>query len=59
MAAISAAQARFAGFPPGQWREYVEWMASTKRPGTREKRLDMTIAQLSDGKRLNWKYERR
>ena len=54
----SAAAATFEGFPPGQRREYVEWIIGAKREETRKKRLMITIAQLEEGKRLNWKYER-
>jgi uncharacterized protein YdeI (YjbR/CyaY-like superfamily) len=53
-----AAAATFDGFPPGQRREYIEWITAAKRDETRKKRLETTIAQLEDGKRLNWKYER-
>ncbi len=52
------ATATFDGFPPGQRREYVEWILGAKREETRRKRLDTTILQLEEGKRLNWKYER-
>lgn len=53
------AAASFGGFPPGQRREYIEWITSAKREETLKKRLETTIAQLEEGKRLNWKYERR
>lgn len=52
------ATATFESFPPGQRREYVEWITTAKREETRKKRLDTTIVQLEEGKRLNWKYER-
>lgn len=52
------ATATFEGFPPGQRREYIEWIIGAKREETRKKRLETTIAQLEEGKRLNWKYER-
>jgi uncharacterized protein YdeI (YjbR/CyaY-like superfamily) len=48
----------FEAFPPGQRREYVEWITTAKREETRKKRLDTTIIQLEEGKRLHWKYER-
>jgi len=53
-----SAKATFEAFPPGQKREYVEWIEGAKRDETRRKRLETTIAQLVEGKRLNWKYER-
>ncbi len=51
------AAATFAAFPPGQRREYCEWIADAKRPETRDKRVAEAIAWLRDGKRRNWKYE--
>lgn len=58
LAASPRATATFESFPPGQRREYVEWIISAKRDQTRRKRLDTTIVQLEEGKRLRWKYER-
>ena len=52
------AAATFEEFPPGQRRDYVEWITGAKREETRKKRRDTTIVQLEEGKRLNWKYER-
>ncbi len=57
LARSPAARATFDSFPPGQRREYVEWITGAKREETRAKRLATTIAQLEEGKRLNWKYE--
>lgn len=56
--ASPGAAATFDAFPPGQRREYVEWITGAKREETRRKRLETAIAQLEQGKRLNWKYER-
>lgn len=58
LATSPRAAATFEGFPPGQKREYIEWISGAKREETRKNRLETTIAQLEDGKRLNWKYER-
>ena len=58
LAGSPKATATFDGFPPGQRREYIEWVTGAKREETRKKRLETTIAQLEEGKRLNWKYER-
>lgn len=58
LAASASAKASFDAFPPGQRREYIDWITSAKRPETRRKRLETAIAQLEEGKRLNWKYER-
>lgn len=51
------AAATFNGFPPGQRREYCEWIADAKRPETRDKRVADAIAWMREGKRRNWKYE--
>lgn len=52
------ALAHYEAFPPGQKREYVEWVTEAKTEATREKRLATTLAWLAEGKRRNWKYER-
>lgn len=58
LAAVPAAEAAFASFPPGARREYLEWVTSAKQPATREKRIATTAAQAAEGKRLNWRYEK-
>jgi len=55
--ASATARATWAGFPPSCQREYVEWVTEAKRDETRTKRLEQTIAWLTEGKRRNWKYE--
>ncbi|KGI77882.1 YdeI/OmpD-associated family protein [Oleiagrimonas soli] len=50
------ARATFEGFPPGQRREYIEWITEAKREATREKRLATTLEWLAEGKQRNWKY---
>lgn len=57
LAAMPAALKSFEGFPPGQQREYVEWVDSAKRPETRASRIEQSVAWLAEGKRRNWKYE--
>ena len=57
--ANAAARATFEAFPPGQQREYIEWIVEAKQAATREKRLAQAIAWMAEGKRRNWKYERR
>ena len=47
----------FDAFPPGQQREYVDWITEAKREETRQRRLAQTIEWLAEGKRRNWKYE--
>ena len=58
LARNSAARKTFEGFPPGQRREYVDWIVGAKQDATRRKRLETTIEWLAEGKRRNWKYER-
>ncbi len=55
--AVPAAKTCFDGFPPGQQREYVDWVSDAKRDETRAKRLAQSVEWLSEGKRRNWKYE--
>ena len=57
LAAHPGAEAKFAAFPAGARREYLEWVTSAKQPATRAKRIETTAAQAAEGKRLNWKYE--
>jgi uncharacterized protein YdeI (YjbR/CyaY-like superfamily) len=52
-----ASAANFEKFPPGQRREYVEWITEAKRPETRAKRLATALEWLAEGKTRNWKYE--
>jgi uncharacterized protein YdeI (YjbR/CyaY-like superfamily) len=51
------ARAHFAGLPPSHKREYIEWINEAKKDETRDKRIERTIAQLEEGKSLNWKYQ--
>ena len=55
--ASPAAKATFDSFPPGQRREYVDWIAEAKQGATRQKRIATAIEWLREGKRRNWKYE--
>ncbi len=57
LADLPAADAVFAGFPPGARREYVEWVESAKQPATRAKRIATTVEQAAAGRKLHWKYE--
>lgn len=57
LATLPAALANFQGFPPGQQREYVEWVETAKRAETRASRIEQSVAWLAEGKRRNWKYE--
>lgn len=50
------AQKAFEGMPPSHRREYVEWIIEAKREATRRRRIEKAVAQISEGKSLNWKY---
>jgi hypothetical protein len=52
------AQATFDAFPPGQRREYLEWITEAKTEATRDKRIATAVEWMAEGKRRNWKYER-
>ncbi|UAK26008.1 YdeI/OmpD-associated family protein [Sphingomonas nostoxanthinifaciens] len=56
MLAAGGAGAAFDALTPGQRREYIEWIEEAKRPETRAKRLATTLAQVAEGKSLNWQY---
>jgi hypothetical protein len=51
------AQAAFDAFPPGQQREYLEWVAQAKGEDTRARRVAQAVEWMAQGKRRNWKYE--
>jgi hypothetical protein len=57
--ASAAAKATYDGFAPSCRREYLEWIAEAKREDTRARRIEQAITWLADGKRRNWKYEKR
>lgn len=56
LAAMPAAQATFEAFPPGQRREYIEWITEAKRDDTRQRRLAQAVEWMAEGKPRNWKY---
>jgi uncharacterized protein YdeI (YjbR/CyaY-like superfamily) len=51
-----AAAAAFKGFPPGEQREYCEWIGEAKRDDTRQRRLEQAVGWIAEGKYRNWKY---
>ena len=55
----AAAKATFHGLAPSQKREYLEWITEAKRDETRGKRIATSLEWLAEGKRRNWKYEKR
>jgi uncharacterized protein YdeI (YjbR/CyaY-like superfamily) len=50
------AGAAFAAFPPGQRREYAEWIADAKRDDTRARRVAQAVEWIAERKPRNWKY---
>jgi hypothetical protein len=50
------ARKTFEAFPPGQQREYINWLLEAKREETRAKRLAQAIEWMAEGKVRNWKY---
>lgn len=57
--AAPKAAATFKALSTSHRNEYVEWITGAKQAATRAKRLATTIAWLSAGKNLNWRYESR
>ncbi|MFN2592728.1 MAG: YdeI/OmpD-associated family protein [Candidatus Dormibacteria bacterium] len=47
------ATARFEAMAPTHRREYVAWIASAKKPETRQRRLDRAIAMIAEGTPLS------
>ena len=50
------AKQAFEAFPPGQRRDYIEWIVEARREETRAKRLATAVEWISEGKPRNWKY---
>ena len=46
----------FENFPPGQRREYCDWISEAKREETKVKRVAQAIEWIAEGKTRNWKY---
>ena len=46
----------FKDFPYSQKKEYVEWITEAKTDTTRQKRMELTLNWLKEGKSRNWKY---
>ncbi len=50
------ARATFDAFPPGQQRDYLEWVAEARGEDTRQRRIAQAVLWMSQGKPRNWKY---
>lgn len=57
LAANASARAIYDGFPPSKQRDYLEWITEAKRPETRARRIEQSVAWLAEGKARHWKYE--
>ncbi|MES2430387.1 MAG: YdeI/OmpD-associated family protein [Bacteroidota bacterium] len=53
------ALATFEAFSPSAKREYLEWVTSAKTDETKISRLTQAIEWMAEGKKRNWKYERK
>lgn len=54
-----AASATFDSLSYSAKKEYTEWISEAKSDATHQKRLATTVEWLAEGKRRNWKYEKR
>ncbi|MCU0688453.1 MAG: YdeI/OmpD-associated family protein [Phycisphaerales bacterium] len=59
LAKSAAARDTYAKLAPSHQREYLEWITEAKTTPTRDRRIATTIEWLAEGKRRNWKYERK
>ena len=59
LAANAAAQTSYDSFPPSARRDYLEWVLDAKQSATRAKRIAQAVEWMAEGKRRNWKYEKR
>ncbi len=59
LAGHDAARAHFDAFSPSARREYVEWIADAKTDATRDRRIAQMLEWVAEGKRRNWKYEKK
>lgn len=49
----------FDSLPPSHKKEYLLWITEAKTEATRGKRIATMIEWLAEGKRYNWKYEKK
>jgi uncharacterized protein YdeI (YjbR/CyaY-like superfamily) len=52
------AKSTFDAFSPSHRREYLEWITTAKTEPTKLKRMATTLEWLTEGKSLNWKYQK-
>ena len=56
LAKSAKAKNTFNGLAPSHKRDYIEWITEAKADATRVKRMETSIAWLTEGKPRNWKY---
>jgi uncharacterized protein YdeI (YjbR/CyaY-like superfamily) len=52
------ARTTFEALSPSHRREYLEWITEAKQDATRQRRMATAIEWMSEGKSLNWKYQK-
>ena len=57
LAKSKAAHTAFEALPPSCRREYIEWIATAKRPETRERRIAEAVSMIAAGRRFNDQYQ--
>jgi uncharacterized protein YdeI (YjbR/CyaY-like superfamily) len=53
------AKQTFEAFSPSHKREYVEWITDAKSEETRNRRMATALENMTEGKSLNWKYQKK
>lgn len=57
--AVPAAMHHFETFSNSHRKEYIVWINDAKTEKTRLSRIEKAVAQLSEGKSQNWKYQQK
>lgn len=53
------AENTYNNFSPSAKREYLEWITEAKTEATRLKRISQAVEWMAEGKKRNWKYEKK
>jgi len=53
------ALATFEAFPPSHRKEYIQWITEAKQEETRNKRIATMIEWVTEGKSINWRYQKK
>jgi len=53
------AKETFENLSPSHRREYLGWITEAKTDATRNKRMETAVEWMAEGKKRNWKYERK